>query len=356
MKVEVSAPGKLILLGEYAVLEGAPALVAAVDHQARVSLEFNEDNFYLLRTPNLPDPEIKFRVNKNDQISFEGGFSTAGKKQLKYFLPAFDMAREYLRQSDKTLPSCTFTLDSYDFYLPGSNLKLGLGSSAAITVATLFAISQSVNYAFGKVPLFNLAVQVHQRAQGNSGSGVDIAASVFGGIRIYQKNSIIPTLISEPVVVNELNTVWMIPIWSGQPAVTEKFLQNLSVFKEKSGNSYRKIMQQMMELANSGCSFYQQGDVKNFMTVIQDYFGALDELGKASAIPIISQTHRHLAELVQKSGGVYKPSGAGGGDLGIAFGDSSGTNEKIREALDKNGYKIIPLKVANRGVHLWEGN
>ncbi len=39
MKVIADAPGKLVLLGEYAVLEGAPGLVVAVDRRARVVLE-----------------------------------------------------------------------------------------------------------------------------------------------------------------------------------------------------------------------------------------------------------------------------------------------------------------------------
>ena len=39
MRATASAPGKLILLGEYAVLEGAPALVAAVEQRAEVSVE-----------------------------------------------------------------------------------------------------------------------------------------------------------------------------------------------------------------------------------------------------------------------------------------------------------------------------
>ena len=34
--ITAQAPGKLLLLGEYAVLEGAPALVVAVDRLARV--------------------------------------------------------------------------------------------------------------------------------------------------------------------------------------------------------------------------------------------------------------------------------------------------------------------------------
>ncbi len=39
MRLEARAPGKLVALGEYAVLEGAPALVLAIDHYAVATLE-----------------------------------------------------------------------------------------------------------------------------------------------------------------------------------------------------------------------------------------------------------------------------------------------------------------------------
>ena len=37
MRVRATAPGKLVVLGEYAVLTGAPALVLAVDRQCQVA-------------------------------------------------------------------------------------------------------------------------------------------------------------------------------------------------------------------------------------------------------------------------------------------------------------------------------
>ena len=38
MRIEARSPGKMILIGEYAVLEGAISLVAAVDRMATVSM------------------------------------------------------------------------------------------------------------------------------------------------------------------------------------------------------------------------------------------------------------------------------------------------------------------------------
>src|SRR5262249_59369926 len=43
MTVRASAPGKLFLTGEWAVLRGAPALVAAVDRRVSVTIEPGTD-------------------------------------------------------------------------------------------------------------------------------------------------------------------------------------------------------------------------------------------------------------------------------------------------------------------------
>ena len=39
MRIIASAPGKIVVTGEYAVLVGAPALVAALDRRARCTME-----------------------------------------------------------------------------------------------------------------------------------------------------------------------------------------------------------------------------------------------------------------------------------------------------------------------------
>ena len=60
MAVFAEAPGKLVILGEYAVLTGAPALVLAVDRYCRAEIAPSEDEFCHLCI-SAPDPkEISF--------------------------------------------------------------------------------------------------------------------------------------------------------------------------------------------------------------------------------------------------------------------------------------------------------
>ncbi len=50
MRFHARAPGKLVALGEYAVLDGAPALVLAIDRYAVATLEPSRDGDCHLRT------------------------------------------------------------------------------------------------------------------------------------------------------------------------------------------------------------------------------------------------------------------------------------------------------------------
>ncbi len=55
MAVFAEAPGKLVILGEYAVLTGAPALVLAIDRYCRAEIAPSEFEFFILCI-SAPDP------------------------------------------------------------------------------------------------------------------------------------------------------------------------------------------------------------------------------------------------------------------------------------------------------------
>ena len=64
MKIEVSAPGKLVLIGEYGVLFGAPAVVMAVNRRARVELTPAEGARWILTAPELAPRPVELDVSR----------------------------------------------------------------------------------------------------------------------------------------------------------------------------------------------------------------------------------------------------------------------------------------------------
>lgn len=143
---EVCAPGKLVLLGEYAVLDGAPALVIAINRGVRCTLSAGNG----IETP---DGDTRFVA------------------------PALRDAPEALYQFSNWNPVS----------LPE---KPGFGGSAAACVAACVAAGRSATDAFA----------IHHRVQGG-GSGIDIAASIHGGTMRFQDRSVKPAPELLPTVI-----------------------------------------------------------------------------------------------------------------------------------------------------------
>jgi mevalonate kinase len=142
-----SAPGKLIVTGEYAVLDGAPAIVVAIDRRAIAQRN---------ATPRGSSP---FLLAVADEIAARRGAS-------------HEAARAALEIS----------VDSTAFY--HRLTKLGIGSSAAVTVAATALALGTAN----RDEVLAVALAAHARAQGPRGargSGADIAASVHGGTIVF---------------------------------------------------------------------------------------------------------------------------------------------------------------------------
>ncbi|MEO0813545.1 MAG: hypothetical protein AAFY60_11835, partial [Myxococcota bacterium] len=55
------------------------------------------------------------------------------------------------------------------------------------------------------------------------------------------------------------------------------------------------------------------------LDAVSSFGEQMEALGQAAGISIVSEAHRHHRSVAQRFGAVYKPSGAGGGDIGVAF-------------------------------------
>ena len=127
------APGKVVLSGAYAVLHGAPAIVTAVSRYVTANTS---------RPAAFVTPEVCAALGDHPAPWFDAG---------------------PLREGDR---------------------KLGLGSSAAIVVASLGALhgarEPGIEVGALRRAVFEPALRAHAAAQGG-GSGVDVATSVHGG-------------------------------------------------------------------------------------------------------------------------------------------------------------------------------
>ena len=337
---EVSAPGKLILLGEYAVLEGAHALVASVDRRASVQWRTRELEF-LLESSHL-DRILSFIIDENGTPLYDEQYPPDIKK-LRFFNAAFATGRQVLKERGRNLKPAHIKLDTSEFYTE-QGLKMGFGSSAALTVSIIAAMLGTENLDL----IYRSAIEAHRRAQGKIGSGIDIAASTWGGVISYRRT---PNEYQIKQLPEPRHPLYIIPVWSGQPASTPRLVGQVNDFKKREPGSYIKMIDKLSRLSYSGIHAWSEVDIPAFLDIYREYGMILHQLGRLSGTPIFSRSHLDISEIVTKSGAVYKPSGAGGGDIGVALAGSHDKSEKTRRALSGAGFSLLPIRTASAGVY-----
>lgn len=270
-----SAPGKALLCGEYAVLEGAPAVVAAVDR--RVKVAWTED-------------------------------STAMPLEVEATLA---LAQAALGRAGSSL-----TVDASDLHR--DRIKLGLGSSAAAATAAAGAVFTAHGYDLDEPmtlqKVFTCAFEGHASIA-PQGSGVDVAASTFGGFLRFARNGdeIETRALQRP------SELWIRLLWTGHAARTSELVGKVLALRSKHPGRYRACMERLAELAARFAAAFEAGNSPEVIAEAAAYSIAMGALGDAAGAPILDSSLGRAAELAGRFAGSAKPCGAGGGDVAIAY-------------------------------------
>ena len=161
--ITASAPGKLILFGEHAVVYGEAAIATAVDKRARVTACELDEKKIVVNSKNFGTPIEASITGETDNPTVR----------------AVQAALEYAGQS----VGIGIEIDSK---LP---IAAGMGSSAAISSATAAAV---INLLTGTVPsleISNVAYEGEKIAHGKP-SGIDSSVATFGGTIFFQRGKI----------------------------------------------------------------------------------------------------------------------------------------------------------------------
>ena len=354
MSIRVKVPGKLVLLGEYAVLEGADALVASVDRFVIADISDAKNDLTQISS-NLTSSPLKFTIDKNGKIVPDQRQSEQLISTMDFALAIINKICKHILESGFSIQPFDLKIDTSQFYINTNKNKLGLGSSAALTVALIVSVA-NYNGAEKKLftneyDLFRFARETHFSAQGKLGSGIDIAASVFGGINVYNiKSSNYEESSQQISPVSVLQDLFILPVWSGVSVSTLKLLSQVEDYRSRHEEEYEETMSRLSTLSSSGCVTYAEKKRIDFLDIVQDYYEVLKNFSTRSKIPIISDIHEKISNIVHETGGIYKPSGAGGGDIGIAFCDSIKKLKNVKKELAENKFETISLEISTEGV------
>ncbi|HEX7339512.1 MAG TPA: hypothetical protein VF271_06205 [Rhodanobacteraceae bacterium] len=336
MRVAASAPGKLVMTGDYAVLEGAPALVMAVNRRARVEVESTTDDAFLVNAPDLAIHAARGRLC-GDAVQWETDTATADQLRL------VTAVVEYLARHGHKQVAADMRLDTHAFFDADAHAKLGLGSSAALTVALTAALE---TLAGNPMPDVAGMIAMHRQMQGGRGSGLDIATSLLGGTVLYRLQDDEPQ--AERVAWPERLGVCC--VWSGQSASTGDALAHLAQWRLLHARDYGRFMRSLTDTAQAVANAVRAGDATSAESGMGVYGAMLASFGKAAGIDIVSAPHRQLQALAKACGAAYKTCGAGGGDVGAALSTDKDRLAQFAHEARAAGFHVLDLGLGDAGL------
>lgn len=361
--IETSAPGKLMICGEWSILvPGNSCLVAAVDQQVHVRLQLSNKMFArLVQVDSGLNVEVPI---VNGALQFEsdsGDFSflrSAVELCFRYFEKYYGFELETRADSLK--------IDS-----PSGPQKIGFGSSAAVTVATIgafFALEGlDIEDLAVRLKIFKLAALAHYHAQSELGSGFDIAASTFGSLLKYTsfdpdwvlcelEHSTLKEIVERRWPGLECSPVFvphdfqLLVGWSGSSANTRSLIRKFRLWQAEARQMAAHIIWEIQQQVLRACHALENGERQEFLNCLNLNAELLSKLTRESGVEIETHSLRQLGRMAREEGAAGKLSGAGGGDCGIAVYYDAGKGKKIMNKWLSVGIQPLDVYISSEGL------
>jgi phosphomevalonate kinase len=314
-----TAPGKLFLTGDYVVLRGAPALVAAVDRHARMRLETRDGPLTIVSR--VEGAEVRVA-----DVAPDGA-------------PAGDVGAALTVARMLDVRDGHLDIDTREF-LHGKE-KLGLGRSAATIVAAT-AVWLAARGEQARSVIRTAALEANRRFQGGHGSGGDVAAAVSGGVvEVRRGDGELKTAPSRLPGGLEL-----VVAWSGAGAHTVPL-----VAKFATAGTCRSLSE-LGTAAEAAADAAVRDDPEDFCVAVARSGTLLQMVGRDLDLPIVTPSLAALMDVAARLGIAAKPSGAGAGDCAIAFARSPAEAETLRAAWRDAGFLPLALAIEHEGVRV----
>ncbi len=329
MSIVATAPGKIVVAGEYAVLVGAPALAVAVNRRVRCAIDESGGNGWTFATHGFaPDAAHTLDALLNGPLVARTDPAHLCQHVLRQM--------QSVGASPDALPAdLRIDIDSSAGFDGGR--KLGIGTSAAVCAALTAALLERRG---SRLVVFPIALAAHRSAQGGSGSGIDVASSCTGGLIRYEMR---PTPRSP---ASRFRTAF--PTRSSGPAPAPI---RASISCTSTRGATAAIPRELGALIDAaGRVTDALGTASEFMRELRAYAAVLRALDDTARLGIYGNAHRRLSELGSEAGVVYKPCGAGGGDLGMAFANDTTAIESFARAARAAGFKRLPVELDEHGI------
>lgn len=277
--VSASAPGKIILSGEHFVVHGSYSVAAAINKRVLVKAS---------------DTEGKSRIvseNEASNLSTDDGNFRAIKSVARTIISRYDSEEK-----------ARFELSVASEIPPGS----GLGSSAAVAVATAAALSGYLGLSLSKKEISEIAFEGEKSVHGNP-SGLDNQACLYGGLVLFKKGN-------EVERISLTSPFHLLVVYSGKKRSTGKLVRRVGEKRERFPNYFLRLATSASGISFEVAKYCKSGDLEKLGSLFTTSQAQLSWIG------VSTEFIDDLIESVCESDEVFgaKITGAGGGGSIIA--------------------------------------
>ncbi|WP_368045939.1 phosphomevalonate kinase [Actinomyces radicidentis] len=328
------APGKLYVAGEYAVVEpGHRAVLVAVNRFITVTVSPVHDSG---RRSGRIASSLYAGGTRSWRRRPEDGTALVEGAPVDYVLSAIRLVESLVRERGGELR--LFDLDVDSQLDDASGRKLGLGSSAAVTVATVRSVAAFYGLRLTDTEVYKLCLLASDSVE-PIGSAGDLAASTFTGWvdysspdRIWMREERVERSVDDMLLadwpglrIERLEPpvgVDLLVGWTGDPASTAGLVADVQHGAHSAAPAaldYEEFLAGSQACLAGLVRSMESGDLDAVAARVQEDRTLLAGLAASTGVTIETPLLTRLVEIAREHGAAAKSSGAGGGDCGIAL-------------------------------------
>jgi hydroxymethylglutaryl-CoA reductase len=303
--------GKIILLGEHAVVHGRHAIACPVPLTIRCQVEDGDHGVELI----IPRWGVEYQLAKP-------------REQRRSFEQAAGAILDKLGLGHKQIRIEVF---------PDVPRGVGLGGSAALAVAIVRALDIHFRLGLSDAEVNELAFLSEQNAHG-SPSGIDNTLATYGRPLVYRRGA--------PPLVEPLNIPQPLPIvvgMTGNEGLTARTVANVAEARQRNPRLYEKIFDDIDALVLQAVAAIQDNHVETLGDLMNVNQGLLN------ALQVSTPELERLIDVAREAGALgAKLTGGGGGGAMIAL--CAGDTVPVQSALERAGFRTLAFHLGGQGV------
>jgi mevalonate kinase len=328
--VTASAPGKVYLFGEHAVVYGEPAVPCAIERRAEVTVDPRDDGRV----------RVEARDLRLEGFAVEYDGDLGGGPDVDVADSLLNAAMGYVNESVAQARDAAGRPDAgFDVRIDSEiPLGAGLGSSAAVSVAAIEAATRALGTDLPADEVADRAYRVEHAVQDGQASRADTFCSAMGGaVRVEGDDRRTLDAPDLPFVVG----------FDGGAGDTGALVSTVRALREEYGFAADTVAA-IGDLVRRGERALDEGDVAELGRLMDVNHGLLSALGVSA---------RSLDAMVwaAREAGAHgaKLTGAGGGGCIVALDDSGATERALAYTPDCED--AFRAELATDGVRLEDG-